>query len=410
MVEAVDAVGEGQAMVRDNNPAAALFFIVVQLVIAWTLFSFFTVTVFDTYADLKSNGQGTRLLTAAQRQWVDNVRVMLATRPHPQMRPLNSAAYAVVSTRAFEWFIMAMIIANVVALACSHYPMDNHWIDGIEDANYAFTLVFTLEAVLKLVALGWTQYISTPWHQFDLFLVVAAIASAAVSISAQVAGHTLSGGGIATLLRILRVARLFRLLKASPGLQRVVRALIYALPAIGNVFGILSLLWFIFAVVGMNIFSGVRFGEWTRPYWREGQLRPWLNADANFDTFPIAFMTVFRITTGDDFNGIMRELMVQAPHCSGDNCGDLVLPPLFFIAAHFITAFLALKLFLVVVADAYLVAIDSGTASKRVYKLTRETASGASPSSAFPSRVCVCRLPLTPFAVLSTFPLSSCSF
>lgn len=314
MLEAVDSNGEGKAMSTNANQAAALYFIVVQIVIAWTCFSFFAVIVFDTYTDLKSNAQGSRLLTTTQRSWVDNMRLILVQTPRPSMRPppgVRAAVYTLVKSAYFEAFIMLMIIGNVVALACSHFGMSSSWNSSIEYANYAFTLVFTLEAVLKTVGLGWKQYIRSPWHKFDFFLVIAAIISAAVSINASVNGTKLAGTPIATLLRILRISRLFRVVKSSKGLQRILRALVFSIPAMGNVFGILALLWFIFAIVGMQIFSGVRYGDWAQFAYREGQSRPWLNADANFDSFPIAFMTVFRISTGDDFNGIMHDLMVD---------------------------------------------------------------------------------------------------
>ena len=371
MVEAVDAVGENVSMKRDANPAAALYFIVIQLVMGWTIFSFFTIAVFDTYNDLKSNGQGTKLLTKSQRVWVDSVRNILTARPQPKVKPLISSLYTLVTSPTFEWTIIAMIIGNVIALACTHFGMENNFVNGIEYANYAFTIVFTLEAILKLLAMGWNQYIVDPWHKFDFFLVLAAIASAAVSIAASASGTKLGGTPIATLLRILRLARLFRIVKSNAGLQRVVRAIIYAIPQIFNVMGIIMLLWFIFSIVGMQVLSGTRYGHWAAYAYREGQTQPWLNEDSNFDSFPIAFMTTFRITTGDDFNGIMRDLMVQAPNCVPDvNCGDLVIPPLFFILTHFLTTLIAIKLYTVVATDAYLVIMANDNDNAGIFKVT----------------------------------------
>jgi hypothetical protein len=373
MVEAVDAVGENAPMKRDANPAAALYFIVIQLVMGWILFSFFTIAVFDTYNDLKSNGQGTKLLTKSQRVWVDSVRNILLARPQPKIKPLVPFLYTLVTSPSFEWTIIAMIIGNVIALACTHFGMDSKFVNGIEYANYAFTIVFALEAVAKLLAMGWNQYIVDPWHKFDFFLVLAAIASAAVSIAASLSGTKLGGTPIATLLRILRLARLFRIVKANTGLQRVIRAIIYATPQLFNVMGILMLLWFIFSIVGMQVLSGTRYGHWAAYAYREGQTQPWLNEDSNFDSFPIAFMTTFRITTGDDFNGIMRDLMVQAPNCVPDvNCGDLVIPPLFFILTHFLTTLIAIKLYTVVVTDAYLVIIANDNDNAGIFKVTTE--------------------------------------
>ena len=87
----------------------------------------------------------------------------------------------------------------------------------------------------------------------------------------------LGGTPIATLLRILRLARLFRVVKANAGLQRVIRAIIYATPQLFNVMGILMLLWFIFSIVGMQVLSGTRYGHWAAYAYREGQTQPWLN-------------------------------------------------------------------------------------------------------------------------------------
>ncbi len=68
----------------------------------------------------------------------------------------------------------------------------------------------------------------------------------------------------------------------------------------------------------------------------------------------------------------------QVPYCTatGDNpnCGDKVLPPLFFIACHFLTFFIAIKLFLVVVSDAYNVAMTDEATRKGIFKLTRDVA------------------------------------
>ena len=371
MIEAVDAVGENLPMKRDANPAAALYFIVIQLVMGWTLFSFFTIAVFDTYNDIKSNGQGTKLLTKSQRVWVDNVRNILLARPQPKIKPLVPFLYNLVTDVHFEWTIITMIVLNVIALACSHFGMSSDFVDRIEYANYIFTIVFALEAILKLLAMGWNQYIVDPWHKFDFFLVLAAIASAVVSIIASASGTKLGGTPIATLLRILRLARLFRIVKSNAGLQRVVRAIIYAIPQLFNVMGIIMLLWFIFSIVGMQVLSGTRHGHWAAFAYREGQTQPWLNDDSNFDSFPIAFMTTFRITTGDDFNGIMRDLMVQAPNCiPNENCGDLVIPPLFFILTHFLTTLIAIKLYTVVATDAYLVIMANDNDNAGIYKLT----------------------------------------
>lgn len=54
---------------------------------------------------------------------------------------------------------MAVIILNVLVMATTHAGMNNAWQDFMSYANLAFTAFFTVEAVLKVIALGLRQYI-----------------------------------------------------------------------------------------------------------------------------------------------------------------------------------------------------------------------------------------------------------
>lgn len=61
----------------------------------------------------------------------------------------------------------------------------------LEGSNYVFTIVFIIEAVLKLIAYG-TTYFQTGWNKFDFFVVSASIFDFLLE-------KALSGGGGDTL-------------------------------------------------------------------------------------------------------------------------------------------------------------------------------------------------------------------
>ena len=63
------------------------------------------------------------------------------------------------------------------------------------------------------------------------------------------------GGAIAGLFRIGRV---FRLIKRAPQLRALMMSMIMTVPAISNVFAVLLLLFFIFAVIGVELFGKTR--------------------------------------------------------------------------------------------------------------------------------------------------------
>ena len=66
-----------------------------------------------------------------------------------------------------------------------------------------------------------------------------------------------------------------------------------------NVFVLLILLWFVFSIIGMNIFSKTEFGD---AY----------NRDANFASFYYAMLLMIRCSTGSRWNDIMHELYPEA--------------------------------------------------------------------------------------------------
>merc|ERR550537_2143521 len=83
-----------------------------------------------------------------------------------------------------------------------------------------------------------------------------------------------------SLLRIFRVARIFRLIPKAKGLRTLFQTLVYSLPALVNVGSVLFLFFFIFAVMGMNLFGYVKMQEY-------------ISRRANFENFPNALITLF---------------------------------------------------------------------------------------------------------------------
>jgi hypothetical protein len=99
-------------------------------------------------------------------------------------------------------------------------------------------------------------------------------------------------------MRVFRVARIFRLIPKMKGLRTLFQTLLYSLPALSNVGSVLFLFFFIFAVMGMNLFGKIKYttGE--------------INRYANFEEFHYALLTLFRMSTGEAWNGLMHDCMI----------------------------------------------------------------------------------------------------
>ena len=94
---------------------------------------------------------------------------------------------------------------------------------------------------------------------------------------------------------ILRVARLFKLIHFFPALRVLFMSMYLTLPSILNMLGVLSIFYFIFAVMGVQAFAKVKLGND-------------LNRDANFQTLGNALMLLLRTSTGEGWNLIMYDL------------------------------------------------------------------------------------------------------
>lgn len=57
-------------------------------------------------------------------------------------------------------------------LSLSWYGQNDEWISICEILNLAFNIIYTFEAAIKLVALGW-EYFSDGWNNFDFLIVLA---------------------------------------------------------------------------------------------------------------------------------------------------------------------------------------------------------------------------------------------
>ena len=142
---------------------------------------------------------------------------------------------------------MGCIIGNTIVLAIKWYIMPLWVISVIEVINYIFMVIFTLEAVLKIIAMG-KNYFKESWNIFDFTVVV---------MTALILGITWLGVGgnlgvTSTILRSLRIGRIFRLVKKAEKLQIIFQALLDAIPSMGSLGLLLFLLIFMYAIIGIS--------------------------------------------------------------------------------------------------------------------------------------------------------------
>jgi hypothetical protein len=239
------------------------------------------------------------------------------------------AVRKLVSSKYFVAAIFVVILLNTLTLACDRWPMEQWEKDTIESLNFGFGLIFVVEMLLKMLGIGLKGYCSDAFNRFDALLVTIFVLDLCLNGAPVIAGAADSsvaeskGGGTFTAMRIFRLLRAVKLLHNAPALRRLVEIIIRMVIETSN-FGLLLLLClYIFSLLGMQLFANrFRFdpisGTAISPLEYYERTSPPLDADhlplgtvprANFDTLFAAFMTVFQLLTGDDWETVMFDGM-----------------------------------------------------------------------------------------------------
>lgn len=143
---------------------------------------------------------------------------------------------------------------------------------------------------------------------------------------------------IIRVMRVLRIARVLKLLKTAEGIRKLLDTVAEALPQVGNLGLLFLLMFFIFAALGMELFGQV---ECTDEVPCEG-----LDHHAHFKDFGFSMLTLFRVSTGDNWNGILKDI-INKKRCelnSTSGCAALEhIAPIYFAIFVLATQFVLLN-------------------------------------------------------------------
>ena len=201
--------------------------------------------------------------------------------------------------------------------------------------------VYYVECVLKIIGMG-KHYFTDTWCQLDFFLVVlAALDEFASALLASMGGE--GSSEVLRVLRILRILRVLRLLKGAAELKKLILTILLCVAPLVNVSALLVLTVFIYAVLGVHLFTFVR---------HQGQLTD----VSNFDTLSNAALLLFQCLTGDGWGVLMMETSIgeETGLCSDaqGNCGSPLAIP-YFVSFQIIGAFVFLNLVVAVMIESF---------------------------------------------------------
>eukprot|EP00392_Amoebophrya_sp_AT5.2_P008189 g8208.t1 len=310
MYAAVDARGIHFQPERDSTEIWSLFFVFFMLVGCFLILNLCVGVIVDNFAEMKKaqvNPGSSLLVTPAQQKWINSQKNLATRRMFLSLKNLEyydkqrRNMFFFVNDDRFEGMIMVCIVLNAVVMAMKIFPEvpsggDFDWIGyeiGLSVINYFFATVFLVEAGLKIFAYR-LWYFYDGWNLFDFVCVTATLVGILLEFVFEI-----KVGALMSSIRLFRIARLLRLLRFAKGLNKIFNAFLLSIPKLFNVACILFLLMFLYAVMGVQMFGKVQFGEWH-------------DARGNFRTFYRAFMTLVRAMTGEGWNALMHDLARNA--------------------------------------------------------------------------------------------------
>lgn len=211
-----------------------------------------------------------------------------------------------VESPLFQNVIIFLIVINslLIGLETSDYWM-MHYGHLIDQVDLIILGVFIIEIILKLMVYHY-HFFKNAWNVFDLLIILISVVPAASSF---------------TVFRAFRILRTLRLVKNVPKLRFIIESLLKAIPSIGWIVALLLMIFYVFAVLGTNLY-GAQFPQW-------------------FGSLGKSMFTLFQIMTLESWSsGIARPVMSEVP-----------LAAIYFIVFILVATYTTLNVFIAIVVN-----------------------------------------------------------
>ncbi|XP_036939940.1 voltage-dependent R-type calcium channel subunit alpha-1E isoform X3 [Acanthopagrus latus] len=342
-----DVTEENMGPSRGNRMEMSVFYVVYFVV-----FPFFFVNIFVALIIITFQEQGDKMIQECSLEKNERACIDFAISAKPMTRymPQNRQTFQYrlwhfVASPSFEYTVLIMIALNTVVLMMKYYSAPAAYDTVLKHLNTAFTVLFSLECILKIMAFGLVNYFRDTWNIFDFITVLGSITEIIVDLQSV---NTIN----MSFLKLFRAARLIKLLRQGYTIRILLWTFVQSFKALPYVCLLIAMLFFIYAIIGMQVFGNIKLNDESH-----------INQHNNFKTFFSALMLLFRSATGESWQEIMLSCL------SGQECEpDPSISPLttspdhlggcgtdfaycYFVSFIFFSSFLMLNLFVAVIMD-----------------------------------------------------------
>ncbi|KAE8749637.1 hypothetical protein FOCC_FOCC003624 [Frankliniella occidentalis] len=396
----IDSNAEERGPIHNYRPIVATYYIIYIIIIAFFMVNIFVGFVIVTFQNEGEQEYKNCELDKNQRNCIEFALKAKPVRRYIPKQRLQYKIWWFVTSQPFEYTIFTLIMINTITLAMKFYRQPDAYTDALDKLNMIFTAVFALEFVFKLAAFRFKNYFGDAWNVFDFIIVLGSFIDIVYSefnflmsplflpqqaktlinrviftmgglpndgplaeseydwtvetvelqlsqLNCRTPGSTTNIISI-NFFRLFRVMRLVKLLSRGEGIRTLLWTFIKSFQALPYVALLIVMLFFIYAVIGMQVFGKIALSSDTS-----------ITRNNNFQTFPQAVLVLFRSATGEAWQDIMMDCSARPNEVKCDiesdsdtplNCGsDLAFP--YFISFYVLCSFLIINLFVAVIMD-----------------------------------------------------------
>uniref|UniRef100_A0A3Q3K2H8 Ion transport domain-containing protein n=1 Tax=Monopterus albus TaxID=43700 RepID=A0A3Q3K2H8_MONAL len=208
-------------------------------------------------------------------------------------RWLKQRLYTFVTHPFFDLGIIICIILNTIFMAMVHYPMTYELYYKVDIAVLVFTLIFTVEMLLKIMALDPYGYFKVGWNIYECIIICGSLINLLLA--------NLEGLSVMELFELV----MLRLARWWPTFNMLLKITYSSLKALGNLTFILFIMVFVFSLVGMQLFQDDNIVEnhnitVNSPRW-------------HMQDFFHTFLLIFRILCGEWIETLWDCMEVSGP-------------------------------------------------------------------------------------------------
>eukprot|EP00750_Incisomonas_marina_P030906 INCI7676.4.p1 GENE.INCI7676.4~~INCI7676.4.p1 ORF type:complete len:1636 (+),score=261.93 INCI7676.4:113-4909(+) len=376
---ASDTVAPGYQPILDNSRGVAFYFLAYVLVMICFLLNLFTGALFDNYMTLQRRAKYfdcNCVLSDDLHVWVQNQKALAAAEPGIKLRPnvvepgkhgcctvsedraacltlINRQVFRAAVSKSLEAFILGVIILDCIVMATETYTqLNTEWELFREICAYVVTASFVVEVGIKIGGMGWAGYWRSLWNRYDFFITLLALVDLSVSLLLAIGAIRLLRISqiVARVAKLPRTAKSVRAGRLFMAMYKIALTMKVAAPMLLNVFIVLAVWLYMFAVVGMFMFGTVQT----------------LEAPYTFENIGLSCLTLFRCATGEDWHRLMFACY-EGPYGAP---GAII----FWVIYESVMVFVLLNMFVMVIVTAFdeIDAVNEEYELRRLYKAAWE--------------------------------------